>query len=339
MLNDLASRLLPRRRFDATKLPNLGQAPDFSGLNGWLNGEPLTWSALRGKAVLVDFWTYSCINCLRTLPYLKAWHETYAGDRFVIVGVHTPEFQFEREEANLRAAVTRLGIPYVIARDDDYSLWNAYRNRSWPAHYFVDAQGRVRHRHFGEGSYAASEAVIRALIAEAGEPPTGPTVSENVRSEVDFNRIGTPELYLGFARQEYLGSPEPVRSGVVQRFTAVGDPAQNVFYLEGDWEIQDEYVTPRQPGAKLFVRYRAPRLHLVAEGATDGLRMSVRIDGRALAENECGRDTTRQGDLSFVQLRAGRLYEIIDDRNFVGPRLLELTMIDPGAKLYSVTFG
>src|SRR5687768_7616968 len=198
-----------------------GRAPELRGITGWINSEPLTMAGLRGKAVLVDFWTYSCVNCVRTLPYVNAWHEGYKDKGLVIIGVHTPEFEFEHDRSNVEAAVARFGISYPVAIDNDYATWKAYKNRYWPAHYFIDVKGNIRYQHFGEGGYDHSEGVIRALLQEIGSPAQNVNAGAGVSTDVDLARIGTPETYLGFQRVEYLGSPESVRKDVAQRYTSV----------------------------------------------------------------------------------------------------------------------
>ncbi len=339
--------LFPRPAVDAGQLSVEGELPEFEGLTGWLNSPPLTKKQLAGKTVLVDFWTHSCVNCLRTIPHLRAWHEAYARHGLVIVGVHTPEFGFEKDAAGVALAVERLGIAYPVALDNDYVLWNRYRNRYWPAHYFADARGRLRYHHFGEGGYGHSEAVIRALLREAGAelpaastPPDGPAPARSPDQ--------TPETYLGFDRLEYLGSPESVRPGVSQRYSAVSRPALNVFYLDGVWEIGNEFAVPREAGARLLYRIAAGQVNLVMEGAKGGSRVEVELDGQPLDAANRGVDVGGDGDGPTVALvKEGRMYNLLDAR---GPstrlgtgdrseKLLELTFIDPGTKVYAFTFG
>ena len=193
------------------ELPIEGQLPPLTGAATWLNSEPLTPEGLRGKVVLIDFWTYSCINCLRALPYVTAWHEQYKDHGLVVIGVHTPEFAFEKDEGNVRRATENLGIAYPVALDNDYTIWRAFKNRYWPAHYFIDAEGRIRGHHFGEGEYDRSEALIRRLLADAGAkdlpPPLGGVEAEGVQSASDFSKVGSPETYVGYGRASEFISP------------------------------------------------------------------------------------------------------------------------------------
>lgn len=334
----ILKRMFGRRnpQVSAQSLPREGRAPEFLGIESWVNSEPLTMASLRGKVVLVDFWTYSCVNCVRTLPHLNAWHETYAKRGLVIVGVHTPEFEFEREKANVEAAVARFGIRYPVALDTGFATWEAYRNRYWPAHYFVDAKGDIRYHHFGEGAYEHSEAVIRALLDETGADTGIKIVSEGIDAGADFKRIGTSETYLGFSRLEYLGSPESVRKDAVRRYTAISEPASNIFYFDGEWEIRDDYAVPRTAGASIIYRVTAAKANLVmgADGAS--VRVRVTLDGGPLDDASRGADA--DGD-STVTVTDGRLYELVDLRGAYGTHLLRLEFLDPGAKCYAFTFG
>ncbi|HTK04208.1 MAG TPA: thioredoxin family protein [Candidatus Eisenbacteria bacterium] len=313
-----------------------GRAPEFKGLSGWINTPPLTMSGLRGSVVLVDFWTYSCVNCVRTLPYVRAWHEAYKDKGLVIIGVHTPEFEFERDRANVEAAVKRFGITYPVAVDNDYAVWNAYKNRYWPAHYFIDVRGDIRSQHFGEGGYDHSEQVIRALLQEKGSPAQDIDAGAGVSSDVDLERIGTPETYLGFQRQEYLGSPESVRKGVAQQYTSILQPAENIFYFDGMWEIADDYAVPRAAGAAIIYRFTASKAHLVMDAMPDGARARVTLDGRPLGAAERGADVAED---STVAVKDGRMYDIVDLRGKYGKHLLRMEFLDPGVKCYAFTFG
>lgn len=334
----ILKRLFGRRsrQVSAQSLPREGRAPEFVGIESWINSEPLTMASLRGKVVLVDFWTYSCVNCVRTLPHLNAWHETYAKRGLVIVGVHTPEFEFEREKANVESAVARFGIKYPVALDTGFATWEAYRNRYWPAHYFVDAKGDIRYHHFGEGAYEHSEAVIRALLDETGADTGIKIVSEGIDAGADFKKIGTSETYLGFSRLEYLGSPESVRKDAVRRYTAISEPASNIFYFDGEWEIRDDYAVPRAPGASIVYRVTAAKVNLVM--GSDGVpaRVRVTLDGGPLDDASRGVDADEE---SVVAVTDGRLYELIDLRGAYGTHLLRLEFLDPGVKCYAFTFG
>ncbi len=340
-IRDMLSRLLrpAGRPLEPGSLPVEGRMPEFPAGAVWLNTPPLDKQRLAGKVVLVDFWTFSCINCLRTLPYLRAWQSAYGSGPFTIIGVHTPEFEFEKDEAGVRRAIADHGINYPVVLDNDYKLWNAYRNHYWPAHYFVDVQGNIRYHHFGEGAYDHSESIIRALLAEADAAPAAPEVSPGVIVETDFSKVNTPETYLGFDRQEYLGSPESVRPNTVQRFSSVPIPALNVFYFEGRWEVRPEFAAVREAGARLFYRFRAPRAYLVASGGTAGVRAEIRLDGQPLSEKTGGEDVVFDRGRSYVNIKEGRMYRLVGARNGNPERLLELTFEAPGAELYAFTFG
>jgi thiol-disulfide isomerase/thioredoxin len=325
-------------RVDPGSLPVEGRAPEFARIAAWFNSEPVAMASLRGKVVLVDFWTYSCINCIRTLPHVKAWHDAYKDRGLVIVGVHTPEFEFEKDPENVKAAIARYGIEYPVALDNDYATWEAYKNHYWPAHYFIDAKGNVRYHHFGEGAYGHSEAVIRALLAEAGSAPPE-TVAKEGGKAPDFSRIGTPETYLGFDRMEYLGSPESVRLDEPSRYSAVNDPALNIFYFDGSWDVKRDHAVPAGSGARLVYKCRASKVNLVMAGSPEGKRVRVRVDGKALGDAMRGTDAKDENGEAVVTVKDGRLYELVDAKGDYADKLLELTFLDPGTKCYAFTFG
>lgn len=331
----ILSALLGRRgaALDPASLPVEGRAPEFADIAAWLNGPPLTMTGLRGRVVLVDFWTYSCINCLRTLPCLRAWHRAYKENGLVIVGVHAPEFNFERDLGNVKDAVARFGIEYPVAVDNDHATWKAYRNRYWPAHYFIDAKGNIRYQHFGEGSCNRSEAVIRALLAETG---AGAEARAVLPQAPDISKIGTPETYLGYERVEYLGSPEPLRMDAPRRYSSAKYVARNVFYLEGTWKISAEYAAPTEIGAKIIYRYSASSVHLIMDGGGNAHRVRLTLDGAPLSERVRGIDVVSD---SALTVRGGRLYDLVDARGVYGEHLLALEFPDPGVKCYAFTFG
>ncbi|MDD5251568.1 MAG: redoxin domain-containing protein [Patescibacteria group bacterium] len=334
----LAAWLTGRREPDLGHLPIEGHLPEFDGLTGWFNSEPLTRDTLKGRVVLVDFWTHSCVNCQRTLAYLNAWHEAYSPLGLVIIGVHTPEFDFEKDAESLRRAIEVAGIRYPVAADNDYALWNAYGNRYWPAHYFADHAGNLRHHQFGESGHEQGEAVIRSLLAEAGAKPTFPSVSGQITENTDFRRIKSPETYLGFNRMEYLGSPETVRPGVTRHFSGVPHPAKNVFYLEGLWEMDDEWAAPAEPGATLAMRFDAARVFIVAVGPNDGATAELTIDGEPPLR-QLGADAVNENGRAIITFRDGRLYRLFDAGSDYGERTLCLTFREPGTRLYALTFG
>ncbi|HEU4651795.1 MAG TPA: cytochrome c biogenesis protein DipZ, partial [Croceibacterium sp.] len=289
-----------------------GRLPPLDGLGPWINSAPLTREQLRGKVVLIDFWTYSCINCLRSIPYVRAWHERYAKDGLVVIGVHAPEFAFEREPANVRKAVADLAIRYPVALDNRYTLWTALKNNYWPAHYFIDAGGRVRFHHFGEGRYQQSERVIRQLLAEAGRAPKGGPMARAVKLDdaeaaAAFAALKSPETYVGYARAERFISPDGLvrdRSALYRR-----SPLKlNAWALEGEWRVGRQSARSGAPGAKIHTRFHARDLHLVL-GSPDGrpLRFRVTLDGRAPGA-DAGGDIAPDGS-GFI--KGERLYQLI----------------------------
>ena len=259
-------------------LPVEDEMPPLSGAVAWLNSPPLTTEGLRGKVVLVDFWTYSCINCLRSIPYVRAWAEKYKDQGLVVIGVHAPEFAFEQKIDNVKKAVADLGIGYPVAIDNDYAIWRAFGNEYWPAHYFIDAEGRIRHHHFGEGEYGESEHVIQQLLAEAGKTGVPDRLvavhATGAEEAADMTDAQSPETYIGFARAESFVSP----GGAVRNAPhvyAAGAPGLSQWGLAGDWTFNGEQAELNQPGGGIFYRFHARDLHLVlgpaAEAARSGL--------------------------------------------------------------------
>jgi cytochrome c biogenesis protein CcdA/thiol-disulfide isomerase/thioredoxin len=313
------------------RLPVLGVAPEFVGTQRWFNtpgGAPLTLRALRGRVVLVDFWTYSCINCIRTLPYLNAWSARYAAKGLEIVGVHTPEFPFEHSAANVAAAIAQNGIRYPVVQDNNYGTWNAYNNEYWPAEYLIDADGRVRLADFGEGEYAAKERAIRTLLAEAGA--TGLGSSTRVRAEQPSQET-TPESYLGAEKAErFQGAP--VRVGVHDYGSGKPEPTPEHLRYGGSWRIAGESATALH-GATLSLNFRARRVFLVMGSTVSGRSLRVLLDGRPISLAAAGRDV-HDGAVSVSFQRLYRLVEL--------PRVERHVLTAapaPGATLYSFTFG
>ena len=313
------------------KLPSLGTAPDFTDTQRWLNtreGKPLSLASLRGRVVLVDFWTYSCINCLRTLPYLKAWDRRYRADGLTIVGVHTPEFPFEKKTGNVAAAINREGIDYPVAQDNEMATWNAYGNQYWPAEYFIDAQGLVRYAHFGEGDYAHKEQVIRTLLAEAGRTvPAGLSETNGITAS---NGVTTPETYLGALRAErFANGPISVGS---RDFGTTQVPPQDHLAYSGRWRITDESATALR-GAGLQAHFGARRVYLVL-GSPGGVgHVTVMLDGRPISASAAGADVHS----GHVTVRGQRLYELVDLAQ-VGDHVLDL-QFEPSVTGYAFTFG
>lgn len=326
----LASKVL------SGKLSLMGDMPEFAGISAWLNSPPLVADKLRGKVVLIDFWTYSCINCIRTLPAVTAWHEKYRNQGLVIIGVHTPEFQFESEIANVKQALIRHGITYPVALDNDYGTWNAYKNRYWPAKYLIDAEGHIRKTHFGEGDEEEFEAAIQELLQEARLLKEAPKLS--VRdSGVDFNKIHSPETYIGYARQENFASPESVAANVMTNYTAPSALRLNEWALQGTWQVMTESARLTSASGKIQYRFRAPQLNLVMKGVGQGVKAVVYLDGKPIAENSKGEDVGISGE---VFIRDAKLYNLVhlpaDD---IGEHVFELIFETEGAELFAFTFG
>ena len=323
--------------------PNLGVEggfPSLSGATAWLNSPPLTSESLKGKVVLIDFWTYSCINCLRTIPYIKAWAEKYKDHGLVVIGVHTPEFAFERDVDNVRRAVSDLKIGYPVAIDNDYKVWRAFDNEYWPAHYFIDAEGRTRYHHFGEGDYDGSERVIQRLLAEAGNSGVPQSLvsvaasgAEAAPSEGDDK---SPETYIGYNRADNFVSP----GGIVEDENHLydsADPKLNQWSLSGDWLVSGERATLTSDNGKIIYRFHARDLHLVLGPTADGkpIQFRVTIDGQAPGEDH-GADTDADG---HGVVNGQRLYQLIRQSGAIKDRTFEIQFLDPGVHAYAFTFG
>jgi cytochrome c biogenesis protein CcdA/thiol-disulfide isomerase/thioredoxin len=311
-------------------LPVLGKAPEFVDNQQWFNtpgDRPLTLAGLRGRVVLVDFWTYSCINCIRTLPYLKAWDEKYRKDGLTIVGVHTPEFPFEREASNVQEAIDTNGIHYPVVQDNDQATWNAYGNQYWPAEYFIDAEGKVRYVHFGEGEYGEKEKVIRELLAEAGMKVPGKET--NVKAIEPSKTVTTPETYLGAARAERFTNPELSPGG--HDFTAPAGLPANEFAYHGRWRIALDSATAE--GGSLDLNFGARRVYLVLGSPGHPRQLKVRLDGRPISSADAGSDVHG----AVVTVDSQRLYNLVDLPAVAG-HVLELEP-EKGVMGYAFTFG
>lgn len=311
--------------------------PPLTGATLWLNSPELSADKLRGKVVLVDFWTYSCINCLRTLPYIKAWNEKYRDQGLVIIGVHAPEFAFEKDQHNVEKAVHDLGITYPVALDNRYAIWNAYKNQYWPAHYLIDAKGVIRDHHFGEGGYDETEKMIQTLLKEAGHQVaandlvkvsgTGATVAA-----ADTPR--SPETYLGYARQENLASPEPVRQNKSARYSTPHSLRDDQWALSGKWLISAESATLQKPGGAISYHFQGRDLHLVL-GSEKPVRIKVTLDGAAPGDNH-GSDIAPDGT-GIVQ--GQRLYQLIRQNGKISDHTFRIEFPDAGAQAFAFTFG
>lgn len=323
---------------DKSALPVLStHMPEFGGIEAWLNDDPGTQSDLRGKVVLIDFWTYSCINCVRTLPYITSWDEKYRDEGLVVVGVHTPEFAFEKEKSNVEKAIARHGIGYAVALDNSFATWRNYSNRYWPAKYLFDSQGRLRYSHFGEGDYQETEKAIRSLLGELGKVIADGYSS--FESDVQHRRIGSVETYLGYARQTLLGSPERVLSDQVQEYTRVENPASNRFYLDGAWKIGAEEATLLSDEGQLVYRYTASDVHLVMGAAGGTVRAEIRMDGEPVPESFRSTDIFEEDGRTYAEIDEERLYTLIDGPGDYGEHLLEILYQSPGVQVFAFTFG
>ena len=315
--------------------------PDLSGATAWINSPPLTPTSLRGKVVLIDFWTYSCINCLRTLPYIKAWNEEYKNGGLVIIGVHTPEFPFEKDEANVRKAVKDLGITYPVAMDNNYSIWRAFNNEYWPADYFIDATGRIRFHHFGEGAYDESEQWIRTLLAEANHAPlpqsTGKIVASGTEAAPDSNDVQSPETYIGYARAQNFVSPGGLNQDDPQLYRTPAELNLNQWAFAGKWQDADQVATSLDPGASISFRFHARDLHLVLGPGPDGkpVRFRVTLDGQAPGADH-GVDTDADG---YGVVTEDRLYQLVRQHSSIRDRTFRIEFFVPGVRAYSFTFG
>jgi thiol-disulfide isomerase/thioredoxin len=307
----------------------------------WLNSGPLTADALRGKVVLIDFWAYSCINWRRTLPYVRAWSKTYAQQGLVVIGVHTPEFGFEGSVDNVRRATREFGIDYPVVIDGSHAIWSAFTNRYWPAIYLIDADGRLRYKQFGEGSYAASERVIQDLLVEAGANGVGRALqtvdARGFEADADWLNLGSPETYVGYERGEGFASPGGVVRDRRHVYAAPAALRRDTWALNGDWSIGDESAVLNARLGRVVYRFHARDLYLVmgTGGQRKPVRFRIRVDGRPPGTAH-GLDVDAQGRGTLTE---HRLYQLIRQRKPVVDRNFQIEFLDPGAELYSFTFG
>ena len=308
--------------------------PPLRGATGWLNSEPLGPEDLRGHAVVVDFWTLTCINWLRTEPYVRAWSQAYRNDGLVVIGVHTPEFSFEHEVDRVRQATKERGIDYPVAADNDYEIWTAFDNHYWPALYFVDADGVIRDHHFGEGRYEQSERVIQQLLGV--ERDLVSVVGQGVEAAADWHHLRTPETYLGYARSQNFASAGGAEFDQRHRFELPGRLRVGHWALAGEWRVGRENVVLEQAGGSIAYRFHARDAHLVLSRGTHApVAFRVLIDGEAPGHSHGG-DVDEDG---HGLLRDGRLYQLVRQDGEVRERTLEITFHEPGAEAYVFTFG
>ena len=320
-------------------------APPLTGATQWFNSPPLTDEMLRGKVVLVDFWTYSCINCLRTLPYLKAWNEKYREQGLVIIGVHAPEFAFEKDQHNVEQAIRDLGITYPVAMDNQFAIWNTYQNQYWPAHYLIDAQGRIRDQHFGEGAYQETEQMIQTLLREThqgvlamSEGLVQVAGSGATAAAADMER--SPETYLGYARQQNLVSPEAIKHDVAAQYSTPRELKPNQWGLSGKWLISAEAAVLQASGGAISYRFQGRDLHLVL-GSINGkpVRFRVTLDGAAPGADhgaDHGADIDAQGN---GVIREQRLYQLIRQSGKITIHTFRIEFLDTDAEAFAFTFG
>lgn len=307
----------------------------------WLNSQPLTPEALRGKVVLIDFWTYTCINWRRTLPYVRAWAEKYKDQGLVVIGVHSPEFAFEKNVSNIRWAVRDMKIGYPAAVDSEHVIWRAFGNQYWPALYFIDAKGRVRYQYFGEGSYAQSEMMIQALLREAGATDVSrEAVSVEPRGlevAADWGSLRTPESYVRYDGTETLASPGGAALDKPRVYSLPAQLRPNQWALSGDWIIRRDASALNKPNGRIAYRFHARDLHMVMGPAAPGtsVKFRVRIDGQAPSAAHGG-DVDEQGNGTLIEQR---LYQLIRQPGSIGDRQFEIEFLEPGPEVFAFTFG
>jgi thiol-disulfide isomerase/thioredoxin len=312
----------------------LGRAVD------WINSPPLTPERLAGKVVLINFWTYTCINWLRTLPYVRAWAQKYQ-QQLVVVGVHTPEFAFEHNIDNVRRAVRQMHIEYPVAIDNDYSIWRAFDNHNWPAFYFVDARGRVRGHRFGEGEYDRSEQLIQRLLAETGAGDVGdrlvPVNATGIEAPADWSNLRSPENYVGYERTENFASPGGAALDRRHLYAAPARLAINQWAVVGDWTMGRRAAVVSSPNGRMVYRFHARDLHLVMGPPRQGasVRFRVAIDGQPPGSAH-GADVDESGNGTVIEQR---LYQLIRQRQPIVDRQFEIEFLDTGAETFAVTFG
>jgi hypothetical protein len=320
--------------------PSEGELPAFDGATTWLNAEPLTSDALRGRVVLVNFGTYTCINWIRSFPYVRAWADKYASHRLAVVGVQTPEFEFEEDLDNVRRAVREMDVRYPVAVDNEYAVWRAFDNHYWPALYFADAEGRIRHHHFGEGEYMASELVLQMLLREAGRDVDQDLVQldpAGVEAEADWGSLRSPETYLGYGRTVGFASPGGLAPDERRAYVPPADLGRNQWALSGDWRIGVVPVQLDEAGGSIRFRFHARDLHLVM-GPPAGrppVRFRVRLDGEAPGPSH-GVDTDESGAGAADYQR---MYQLIRQPGPIGDRLFEIEFLDAGVEAFVFTFG
>jgi thiol-disulfide isomerase/thioredoxin len=337
MMQQILQRMTPA----AAHFPIEGALPSLDGATDWLNSPPLTAAGLRGRVVLIDIWTYTCINWLRTLPYVRAWAETYRDHGLVVLGVHAPEFGFEHDVDNVRRAAQARGIAYPIAVDNRYAIWRGLNNHYWPALYFVDAEGRIRQHHFGEGAYERSERIIQQLLAEAGvadaERELVAVEGTGVEAAADWDNLESPETYLGYERAERFASPGGVAAGMRRVYAVPARLGLNEWALAGEWTVEQQPAMLHAADGRIAYRFHARDLHLVMGPATPGtaIRFHVLIDGRPPGDARGG-DVDAAGQGTATEQR---LYQLIRQPGPIADRQFEIVFVDAGVEAFAFTFG
>jgi thiol-disulfide isomerase/thioredoxin len=324
-----------------SSLRDEGAMPELDGAIGWLNSVPLSRKSLRGKVTLVNFWTYTCINSIRPLPYLRNWAAKYSDADFVVIGVHTPEFSFEHEPANVENALHNLNVAFPVANDSNYKIWESFNNQYWPAQYLVDAKGRIRYHHAGEGDYVEIEHAIQELLKENGATGFASAMTRvsavGIEAAPDWTDGKSPETYVGYRQAENFASPEKVRKDSIQVFSAPAKPSLNHWGLIGSWNVNPERAVLQTVPGKIVFRFHSRDLHFVLGPAKDAkpVRFVVRLDGAAPGEN-CGVDTVPDGS---GEIREPRLYQLIRQKGPIVDRTFEIEFLDPGVQALDFTFG
>ena len=326
---------------DAGPMPMNSEIPSLAGATGWLNSPPLTPSELQGKVVLIDFWTYTCVNWRRTVPYLKAWAKRYGKSGMVLVGVHTPEFPFEHDVANVREQSKEIGVDYPSAIDSDFAVWRAFRNQYWPALYVFDAQGRLRHHQFGEGGYAEIEQVIQKLLSEAGrqdiDPRPTPVSPAGFELPADWSKVGSSETYLGGAQTDGFASPGGIHAGQRRLYSGPARLSLNDWALSGTWTVGDDRVRLDEAGGRIAYVFHARDVNLIMGPAARGgaVRFRVLLDGKPPGPSH-GLDVDEAGNGTANEQR---MYQLIRQQGSIVDRRFEIEFLDAGAEAFDFTFG
>jgi thiol-disulfide isomerase/thioredoxin len=326
---------------ETVQLPVEGDLPSLGGATLWLNSQPLTPASLRGKVVLVEFWTYTCINWLRQLPYVRAWAEKYKDKGLVVIGVHSPEFPFEKNVDNVRRAAKDMRVDYPIAVDSDHAIWRAFKNEYWPALYFVDARGHIRHRHFGEGEYEQSETIIQQLLMEAGNADVSHELvsvdAHGPEAAADWASLKSPENYVGHERTENFASPGGAEVDKRRVYAAPARLKLNEWALSGDWTVRKQATALNEANGRITYRFHARDLNLVMGPAARGasVRFRVLIDGHPPGAAH-GADVDDQGNGTATEQR---LYQLIRQPHPIADRQFDVEFLDPGVEAFAFTFG